>query len=38
MVISQFSEALLEKLLKHTHFEAIFKIIFHVVLASLQEQ
>lgn len=38
MVISQFSEALLERLLKYTHLEAIFKIIFHVVLASLQEQ
>jgi hypothetical protein len=38
MLIWQLGEALLEKLLSFTHFEAIFKIIFHVVLASLQEQ
>jgi uncharacterized membrane protein len=38
LVISQFSEALIGKLLRFSQFESIFKIIYHLVLASLQEQ
>lgn len=38
MAIALFPEELVGKLIKHTQYEAVWKVVFNVILVSLQEQ